>query len=120
MLTKCLASIGFLWSLVEVAAGHPFDGIITAVLSFELLTWRKGLKMPNEDNHKHNALTDEILKFLDQEPSNRYEVALRLTRWAEEREREAERRVHQAYIAQAEKVASVHEMSLEECKVTLE
>lgn len=41
---------------------------------------------PNQDKlRQHTPLTDEILEVVDQLPMNRYEVALRLTRWAEKK-----------------------------------
>lgn len=38
---RFLAATGFLWSLVEIAAGHPSDGMLTALLSIALLVATK-------------------------------------------------------------------------------
>lgn len=40
----------------------------------------------NKPENKHTPITDEILAVIDQQPLNRYAVALRLTRWYEKKQ----------------------------------
>lgn len=47
---------------------------------------------------QHTKLTDEILEVIDEQPTNRYEVALRLTRWAENYGHEIAREAQQSIL----------------------